>query len=102
MPAARYHFADACGVVIERKSLKPRIYPATGDGSLTGKPVFLSDQRWEQLKNDQRSTVSARLLLSERSTVSAQLLLSERSIYPAWMLQPFPWRPLGAKPPTLP
>jgi hypothetical protein len=90
MPATRYHFADTCGVVIERKSLKPRIYPATGDGSLTGKPVFLSDQRWEQLKNDQRSTVSARLLLSERS------------IYPAWMLQPFPWRPLGAKPPTLP
>jgi hypothetical protein len=77
-----------CGVVIERKSLKPRIYPATGDRSLTGRPVFLSDQRREQLKNDQRSTVSAQLLLSD-------------SIYPAW-LQPFPWRPLGAKPPTLP
>jgi hypothetical protein len=45
MPATRYHFADTCGVVIERKSLKPRIYPATDDGSLTGKPVFLSDRR---------------------------------------------------------
>jgi myo-inositol catabolism protein IolC len=60
----RYHFADTYGVVIDRKSLKPRIYPATEDGSLTGRPVFLSQARWEQLKNDQRSTVSAQLLLN--------------------------------------
>ena len=64
MPGTRYHFADTYGVVIDRKSLKPRIYPATEDGSLTGKPVFLSQARWEQLKNDQRSTVSAQLLLN--------------------------------------
>ncbi len=41
MPATRYHFADTCGVVIDRKSMKPRIYPATDDGTLTGKPIFL-------------------------------------------------------------
>jgi hypothetical protein len=64
MPGTRYHFADTYGVVIDRKSLKPRIYPATDDGSLTGKPVFLSKERWKQLKNDQRSTVSAQLLLN--------------------------------------
>jgi hypothetical protein len=69
MPATRYQLADTCGVVIERKSLKPRIYPATGDGLLTGKPVFLSDQRWEQLKNDQRSTVSAQLLLASARSI---------------------------------
>jgi hypothetical protein len=64
MPGTRYHFADTYGVVIDRKSLKPRIYPATEDGTLTGKPVFLSNERWDQLKNDQRSTVSAQLLLN--------------------------------------
>src|ERR1700738_2677541 len=64
MPGTRYHFADTYGVVIDRKSLKPRIYPVTEDGTLTGKPVFLSNERWDQLKNDQRSTESAQHLLN--------------------------------------
>ena len=64
MPGTRYHFADTYGVVIERKSLIPRIYPATDDGTINGKPVFLSVERWEQIKRDQRSTVSAQCLLN--------------------------------------
>jgi hypothetical protein len=28
----RYHFADTYGVVIDRRSMRPRIYPATDDG----------------------------------------------------------------------
>ena len=64
MPGTRYHYADTCGVVIERKSLKPRIYPATDDGTMAGTPVFLTQERWEQIKRDQRSTVSAQMLLN--------------------------------------
>jgi hypothetical protein len=64
MPGTRYHFADTYGVVIDRGSLKPRIYPATHDGTPNGQPVFISQERWDQLKNDQRSTVSAQMLLN--------------------------------------
>jgi hypothetical protein len=31
---------------------------------MTGTPVFLTQERWEQIKRDQRSTVSAQMLLN--------------------------------------
>ena len=78
MPGTRYHFADTYGVVIDRGSLKPRIYPATHDGTPNGKPVFISQERWDQLRNDQRSTVSAQMLLNpiagSEATFSSQWL----------------------------
>jgi hypothetical protein len=62
----RYSFADTYGVMIEenRGGIVPRIYPATDDGTLNGKPVFLTQERWEQVKSTQRSTVSAQMLLN--------------------------------------
>jgi hypothetical protein len=64
MPGTRYHWADTYSVVLQRGSMKPRIYPATDNGKLDGEPVFLSKARWEQIKRDQRSTVSAQCLLN--------------------------------------
>lgn len=52
MPGTRHHWADTYSVVLERGSMKPRIYPATDNGKLDGKPVFLSEERWEQIKRD--------------------------------------------------
>jgi hypothetical protein len=60
----RYHFGDTYGIILERGTLKPRIYPATDDGLLTGNPVLLTPERWEQVKDAQRSTVSAQMLLN--------------------------------------
>ena len=60
----RYHFADTYGIIIERKSAKPRVFAATDDGTLNGKPVLLSAARWTKIKNDQRSVVSAQMLLN--------------------------------------
>lgn len=62
MPGTRYSFGDTYGVVLERRILKPRKYPATIDGTLKGEPVFLSRDHWEKIKNTQRSTVSAQML----------------------------------------
>jgi hypothetical protein len=60
----RYHFGDTYGVILERGVLKARIRAATEDGTLKGKPVFLSPARWDEVKSAQRSTVSAQMLLN--------------------------------------
>jgi hypothetical protein len=63
----RYHFGDTYGIILERRVLKPRIHPATDDGTLKGRPVLLSAERWEEIKAAQRSTVSAQMLLDPRA-----------------------------------
>lgn len=59
----RYHFADTYHHILEKKILKPRIYPATDNGRMDGKPVFLSPE------------------------VLAQKILVQGSNFPAQMLQ---------------
>jgi hypothetical protein len=63
----RYHFGDTYGIILERGVLKPRIHPATDDGTLGGAPVLLAPARWEEIKAAQRSTVSAQMLLDPRA-----------------------------------
>lgn len=59
----RYHFKDTYAQIIERKALEPRIYPATDNGTPTGRLVLLTKEAWEdKLRKQSLATVAAQLL----------------------------------------
>jgi predicted phage terminase large subunit-like protein len=59
----RYNFGDTWRVIMERKALKPRIHTATHDGTLTGRPVYLSEEELaKKITNMGPYTASAQLL----------------------------------------
>lgn len=75
----RYHFADTYKVILDRKTVKARIYPATHDGTPDGKPVFLSQAEWDKKKKESGPYI-----------VACQLLLnpiagSEQTFLPQWI-----------------
>jgi hypothetical protein len=61
----RYAYGDTYQVIMERESVRPRIYPATDDGTFEGKPVLLSPEAWEELKKKKGShTIATQQLLN--------------------------------------
>lgn len=59
----RYNFADTYSEIIKRGAAKPRIYPATHDGTIGGRPVLLSQEDWDRKVRDQgEAMVSCQLL----------------------------------------
>ena len=58
-------YGDTYGVILKRGALKPRIYPATDDGTFDGKPVLLTQAAWDQKKlNESRGTIATQQLLN--------------------------------------
>jgi intein/homing endonuclease len=55
-------YADGYGTMLDRGVLKARIYPATSNGLLSGVPVFLTQEEWDQKKKRQPSQVPAQFL----------------------------------------
>lgn len=65
MAGTRYHLHDPYHTMMERGAIKPRIHPATHNGRMDGKPVFLTQSTWdEKLKNISRKTIAAQQLLN--------------------------------------
>ena len=63
----RYHWADTYRQLIKRKAAKPRIYPGTDDGTLTGNPVFLSAEEWAKRVERMGPVTAASQLLQNPS-----------------------------------
>lgn len=59
----RYDFSDTYSDIIKRGAANPRIYPATEDGTVTGKPVLMTQAQWDKKVVDQgEATVACQLL----------------------------------------
>ncbi len=58
----RYHFADTYHHILEKKLLKPRLFPATDNGRVDGKPVFLSPEVLKEKIAIQGSNFPAQML----------------------------------------
>tara|TARA_B100000902_G_scaffold29106_1_gene34955 strand:- start:502 stop:2166 length:1665 start_codon:yes stop_codon:yes gene_type:complete len=61
----RYSYGDTYGTILQRAAVKPRIHPATHNGQMDGVPVFLMDERWEEIKKTTSTyTVACQQLLN--------------------------------------
>jgi hypothetical protein len=75
----RYNFADTYQVMINREAAIPRIYPATDTGTIDGKPIFLTQDDWEQkVKESSTYTIACQQLLNP---VAGE----EQEFKPQWM-----------------
>lgn len=82
----RYHLADTYSIMIERKSVIPRIYTATHNGRMDGKPVFLTQEAWQMvLRDTSRSTIASQQLQNP--------LADEDATFRVEWLRPYEVRP---------
>jgi hypothetical protein len=81
----RYHMADTYAVMMERGVVQPRIYPATDNGRLDGKPVLLTQKEWDDKKRVQRSTIAAQML---QNPLSGEDQTFEAGWLKGWEIRP--------------
>lgn len=61
----RYHFNDAYKTVMDRGTAKPRIHPATHDGTMTGNPVLLTQPQLDEKRRDMGPYIFASQMLQD-------------------------------------
>jgi len=61
----RYSYGDTYGTILQRAAVKPRVHPATYNGQMDGDPIFLTQERWEEIKKTTSTyTVACQQLLN--------------------------------------
>lgn len=73
----RYNFADSYQYMLDKKILKPRIYPATDDGTVTGNPVFLTHEAWAAKVKTQPLPILAAQMLQNPSAGNQAMFRKE-------------------------
>ncbi|MDR1359480.1 MAG: hypothetical protein LBJ82_00725, partial [Deltaproteobacteria bacterium] len=68
----RYHAADTYSEIMEKGSVKPRIYPATTDGTFEGEPVLLTREALEAKRRDMGPFIFACQMLQNPLADKAQ------------------------------
>ena len=59
----RYSLHDTYAEIIDRKAAIPRVYPATHNGRLDGRPVLFAEKEWgERLRNSRRTILAAQMM----------------------------------------
>ena len=67
----RYHFGDTYNTMMEMGAVIPRVYPATHDGTMSGRPVYLPPHVWEDKKKKQTSSTLAAQMLQNPAAGNA-------------------------------
>ena len=82
----RYILSDSYSSILKRGVAKPRLYPATNNGKMDGKPVLFSEEEWERRKKTQsRAIIAAQLLqnpLADEDATFSPLWLSSWEVRP--------------------
>lgn len=68
----RYHYNDTYATLIARKTVTPRIYPATKDGKVDGEPVFLTRESLATKRRDMGPYVFGCQMLQDPKADEAQ------------------------------
>lgn len=83
----RYHLSDTYSVMLARKAVIPRVYPATHNGRFDGHPVLFSQSEWtKRLRDSSRQTIAAQMLQNPMAD-------SDATFNPLW-LKSYEVRPL--------
>lgn len=82
----RYAIHDSYAEIMKRGAVRPRLYPATHNGKMDGKPVFFTHEIWaSKLKKLSRSNIASQYLqnpLADEDAVFSSLWLH------AWEVRP--------------